>query len=241
MDVRIPWTRQTLPETNTSFVVVNPKSLLTPDLLLHFDESTGFRDSSVRNHTININGNPIISTAQSVFGGASGRFGVVTTDSLAITDNVDDCLSFHLGDFTVDFRVRFVSVGANNHLITSGQGTFAGGNPYFVIGKSALDAFYFAVPVLGAIIGSTTTAVIDTWYHIAATRQAGAVRMFVNGTQEGGTSTLAANYNFEGTDFRIADGGFEPACYLDELRIIKGYAAWTSDFTPPTAPYTTIG
>jgi hypothetical protein len=25
--------------------------------------------------------------------------------------------------------------------------------------------------------------------------------------------------------------------YFDELRIIKGCAAWTASFTPPTAPY----
>jgi hypothetical protein len=25
--------------------------------------------------------------------------------------------------------------------------------------------------------------------------------------------------------------------YIDELRIVKGLAVWTSDFTPPTAEY----
>jgi hypothetical protein len=25
--------------------------------------------------------------------------------------------------------------------------------------------------------------------------------------------------------------------WIDELRLIKGFAAWTANFTPPTAPY----
>ena len=27
--------------------------------------------------------------------------------------------------------------------------------------------------------------------------------------------------------------------YIDELRVSKGVARWTADFTPPTAPYST--
>jgi len=27
------------------------------------------------------------------------------------------------------------------------------------------------------------------------------------------------------------------AGYMDEIRIVKGTAAWTNDFTPPVVPY----
>lgn len=236
MDIKIPYVNKIVPETSTSFVVVNPKGLLTPDLLLHMDLSTGFRDSSIRNHPITINGSPSISTAQSIFGGASGFFQSSGPDYLAITADIDGCLSFGTGDFTIDFRLQPTIIGVNQHCISNNPTT----TPTFAIGFTNFGNVYYAVTALGSIVQSTTPVVNNTWFHIAVTRQAGNIRLFINGTQEGGTVRDDASYNYAGTDFRIADGGFETDGYFDEVRVIKGYAAWTSNFTPPTAPYNTI-
>lgn len=235
MDVRIPYVRKTVAETNTSFVVVNPKSLLTPDLLLHLDASTGLRDSSIRNHPITVNGDATISTAQSVFGGASMLVTAAGIGYLSITDN-DGTLAVGTGDFTIDFRIRFFDVTGNQHIVSVSQNS-----PFFVILKNGLNQMAIVSDVDGTFVTGTTIIGNDTWYHIAVTRQAGDWALFVNGTEEGVPEVHFPDASYGGEDVRIGDGGFNCNAWIDEFRFIKGYAAWTSNFTPPTSPYTTIG
>jgi hypothetical protein len=99
----------------------------------------------------------------------------------------------------------------------------------------------------------------DTWYHVAVTRDSSdKLRIFRDGVgldtlNPMGSETEAASVGIDATwDFNPNDadttngvgyeigsihpyGGF--AGMIDEIRIIKGTAAWTSDFTPPS-PHT---
>ena len=73
----------------------------------------------------------------------------------------------------------------------------------------------------------------NQWSHIAITRQSGLVRVFVNGTlSTSGTGTtdlqqyplvIGANSN----------GSENINAYIDDLRITKGVARYTANFTPP--------
>ena len=79
--------------------------------------------------------------------------------------------------------------------------------------------------------GTTTTG---SWFHIALTRASGSTRLFVNGVQSGSTYADTNNYIVAASRPRI---GQSVVGNMDEVRVIKGYAVWTSDFTPPTGPY----
>ncbi|MDR1062866.1 MAG: LamG domain-containing protein, partial [Azoarcus sp.] len=78
------------------------------------------------------------------------------------------------------------------------------------------------------------------WYHIAVTRQDGVFRMFVDGQLEASaTKSIAVDFSQNGTAIGNngwdADGFF--IGYIDELRVTKGRARYTSAFTPPNAPF----
>ena len=92
----------------------------------------------------------------------------------------------------------------------------------------------------------TTALSLNTWNHIALCRSGGNIRLYVNGTQEH-TEANSSDLNFpkpnNGFDVvavignRTGLSGYElNSAYLQDFRITKGLARYTSNFTPPTAP-----
>ena len=74
----------------------------------------------------------------------------------------------------------------------------------------------------------------DTWYHTALVREGDSWKFFVDGQQTGGTQTQSAAFQDIGGTFRFGQDGeawrkFNG--YLDEIRVSKGIARWTSNFT----------
>ena len=83
----------------------------------------------------------------------------------------------------------------------------------------------------------------NQFYHVAVSKASGLTRMFLDGQQVGSTYSDANDY---GTTRPLIIGAIytKNATYLngyiDELRITKGVARYTSNFTPPTAPFPDI-
>jgi len=67
------------------------------------------------------------------------------------------------------------------------------------------------------------------------------MRIFVNGVQAGTTQTnsLSYNLNVNGTSIANQTGYFFNG-YIDELRITKGVARYTTNFVPQTAPFVNL-
>lgn len=231
---KIKFTR-IIPATATQFGVPFLPPASTLSLLLHFDGtngSTSFIDSSPVRHFVNVSGDAHIDTSQSVFGGSSLRVTAAGLGYTSITDN-DGTLAVGTGDFTIDFRVRFSDVTGAQHLVSVSENS-----PFFVILKNGLNNINVVGDIDGTILfGGTTVIGIDTWYHIAVTRLAGNWRLFIDGKQDGISEIHFPDANYGGEDFRIGDGGFNSNAWFDEFRMLKGAAAWVSDFTPPTSPY----
>lgn len=84
-----------------------------------------------------------------------------------------------------------------------------------------------------------TANVSSGWHHIALTRQSGATRLFVDGVLDASTSSSFPAVN---GSLHVGIGynqGFPvQGCWIDEFRLSVGAARWTSNFTPPTGPYT---
>jgi len=213
-------------------------------LMLHMngaDGSTVFTDEI--GHSFTAYGNAQIDTAQSKFGGASGLFD--GTGDYIITANHADW-DFGTGDWTIDFWVRRDGAQTNfNGLVCAALSSLSGwviciytdGNkPRLVSNASggwALD------------IDSNTALADLTWTHLAVVRYGNTVTMYLNGTSVGSRDCTGYTYNSAGTGltagrtYTDADTSYFKG-WLDEVRISKGIARWTANFTPPTGEYTGI-
>ena len=198
-------------------------------LMLHMDGTDGatsFPDSGPTGHTVTANGDAQVDTSQSKFGGASCLFDG-TGDFLSLPDSDD--WTWGTGDFTVDGFVRFAgTITQHSFLAESGGGS----SPRMYYAFAAENAWTIK-------LGSTSHAfadplVINTWYHIAVTRESGTVRVFRDGTQKGSNQTNTASVNPPGLRIGESNGGLPFNGWIDEMRITKGEALWTSNFTPPT-------
>lgn len=178
-------------------------------------------------------GNVQISTSVKKYGTGSLAFDG-NGDYLAGPYNPN--LDFGTGDFTVELWFYF-----------NGSVTGAG-----FIGSKNIDGMDFAFTSSSLRIGRINTAwdstfawtpSANTWYHIAFTRSNGTVRAFVDGTQVGSSLSNTNNYYPNGGVYvgvsappdRYANG------YIDDLRITKGYARYTTTFTPPTKALSDTG
>ena len=95
-------------------------------------------------------------------------------------------------------------------------------------------------------ITSSISPSANTWYHIAGVVSGSNAYLFVDGsTTSGATGTLSGTRSGTGTNAYLGvngSGGFRPLNgYLDDVRITKGYARYTANFTPPTVALSDTG
>jgi hypothetical protein len=208
--------------------------------LLHMNGEggyTAFRDEASRIWTP-YNG-AYTSNAQKKLGSESAFFdgieGYITTPYSA--DFV-----FGLGDFTIDFWIRRVSgvskqvLGqADSSYITKSINVSTDGSARLVVNISFGDGSINRNLVLLALT-------LDTWFHIAIVRASGIISCYQDGVWIKGENTLGgyaiASCVSAFSIGRVGDysGGYSNM-FIDEFRISKGIARWTSNFTPPTIEY----
>lgn len=206
-------------------------------LLVHgngTDASTTFTDSSFRGASATTVGNAQVDTAQSKFGGASTLFDG-SGDYVRFADS--DLWYFANDDFTIDLWMRVTSASAVGTLFDHSQDPTNG--PYFNLSKlsGTLYLYWFYSGKNCNYQTNSVSWAADTWHHIAMVRYNGTVTFYVDGTSVGSTSGCP-NYNDTST-FEIGGSGYNAdfAGWIDEFRISKGVARWTSNFTPPTGEY----
>lgn len=208
-------------------------------LLLHGDGTNGsttFIDSSNNSHTVTPAGNAQISTTQSKFGGASMYFDG-TGDYLTLAN--DASFVFGTGDFTVEMWVYHTS---QNSLKIYYDGRPASTNgAYVTLYRRSSNELALYVNYADRVVG-TTSILQNAWYHIAVCRESSSTKLFLNGIQEGSTFTDTTNYLGGTSRPVIGAEGFSPSNlqmqgYIDDLRVTKGVARYTSNFTPSTAPF----
>lgn len=218
--------------------------------LLHFDGTDGgttFIDETGKTWTPA--GNVQIDTAQSKFGGASGLFDG-NGDWLYHGASTD--FDFGTGDFTIECWLRRNSYSDNF------QGIFASDGASYGVDANTILAFGNSTGVnvsqrqrvgFGGYNLDTAAATLLTaqlslgvWYHVAATRSGNTFRLFLDGVLQG-SSTYSGSMNFNGGGgTRIGSNRWDGSTgeyhgWIDELRITKGVARYTANFTAPDAAF----
>ena len=193
-------------------------------------KNTGWELPSERGgKTVAVNGDAQLSSSISKFG-----IGSLLLDGTGdyITVSSQDDFEYGTGDFTIEFYVYFDAVSGN---LYDQRTTASQASPVIYVNGSSKIAYY----VNGAeVITGTTTPATSTWYHVAVTREGTNTKLFINGTQEG--STWTDNTTYVETGIRIG-AGFNDTSFVDgnfdEVRVVKGEAKYTTNFTPSTLPF----
>jgi uncharacterized protein YmfQ (DUF2313 family) len=208
-------------------------------LLLHcdgFNGSTVVPDTSGRNHPVTQNGNAKLATAQERFG-SSSLSNDGTIGSYLTLDGSND-FAFGTGDFTVDLWFFPNASGTNQTIYDSRPNSVNGLYPVIYFSGSTINFYQNSLNVIAGV----TTLTIGAWYHVALVRAAGVTKLYLNGVQEGPSYTDTNNYLVGASAPVISGNAFTSTGntvngYLDEIRVTKGVARWTNNFSPPNAPY----
>ena len=205
-------------------------------LLLYGDGTNGsttITDNSPTPKTVTAVGNAQISTAQSKFGGASIAF---DGGGDWLTTPGSSSFAFGLADFTVELWL-YRSGSGQQHLYDARDAGFNDSRILLYLDSSS-QLTYFSSGA--ARITTTSVPTLSTWVHVALCRASGNSRLFLNGVQVG--STFADTINIAAPTATVAIGasnsGSTPLSgYIDDLRITKGVARYTANFTPPTESF----
>ena len=234
---------------NTSITVPTaPLTAITnTSLLLNFTNGAIY-DAAAKNDLETV-GNAQTSTAQSKWGGSSMYFDG-TGDYLDAIDNTLTRLSGE--DFTVE---AWVYLTGNQPQFDGGIASYGAtstsvGWTIALTGSSAggtLNRLVYGVNASasgGAPLYGVSGVPLNTWTHIAVTKFGTTVRFFINGNLDTSGTVTATPTVSSSYFFYVGTQAFDPtattrqfAGYINDLRITKGVARYTSNFTPPTAPF----
>jgi hypothetical protein len=189
-------------------------------------------------------GNAKISTTQSKFGGSSVFFDG-NGDSLFTPNN--PALNLSSGNFTIEAWLYWT--GANlNATVMDKDGTFGASYPSWLLGFEGTGKMRVFVGSGNGItqaqsVGAATTFPNNQWVHVAAVKNGTTLTLYQNGVSVASATQTAT----------IIDGGKQLTIgyqqgqgvamywdgYMDDIRVTKGLARYTGNFTPTTTAFKT--
>jgi hypothetical protein len=178
-------------------------------------------------------GNAQIDTSVKKYGTGSIEFDG-TGDWLKIPDNVD--LKLATGNFTIELWAYLATgdAGSNRGLVAKG-----GASTGWLVSLNTTEKVVFTYTT--STITSSGSITLDAWNHIAVVREgtgSNQTKIYINGTNDG-TGTVSTDFTQTEVMYVGANraAGDPMKGYIDDLRITKGVARYTANFTPPTAPF----
>lgn len=204
--------------------------------------STTIIDSSNNNNVVTAVGDASISTTVATpFSATVPSDGVLAFDGTGDYLTVPDDGPFTMGseDFTVECWVKLNNLSHTGTFITTSDPTDFQGI-YFGHVNGVL---YFLADINGTatwdLLLTNGSIPINTWTYVTGVRSGDTFTSYVNGNQ---VSTGTLSGSLTNTNNNLSIGG-RPLLnqytngYLSNVRITKGVARYTANFTPPTQPF----
>ena len=215
--------------SGTTFTVPTspPTNVANTQFLCNFTNA-GIFDQTAKT-VLETVGDAKVSTTQYKYGTGSMYFDG-TGDYLKVPDNLN--LRMESGSFTIEFWWYPVSIASYQTLFDKGY--TGAGALLFQTGNGDGRTIIYAGG--SSILTSNTAVSTNTWTHIALVRNGSTLTLYQNGNSVGSntnstnfsnTSIMGIGGNHSGATFYGMNG------YLDDLRVTKGYARYTSNFTAP--------
>lgn len=205
-------------------------------------QSNRFIDNSNNTFTVTRTGSTYVQSFNP-FGLNNGTSTYYPNNGIAYTQAPLDqsVMGFGTGDYTVELWIYPV-IGSSAFFFDTRKTT-----------ENRLN-ISLATNNTGLAVGISTTSIITAasvvtpgaWNFITVTKASGNMRLFVNGVQAGSTTANSTDLGQVGSlclgcagDAR-GNSTYGYTGYISDLRVTKGYARYTSNFTPPTTPFLTL-
>lgn len=222
-----------------------PLTAITNTKLLCGFQNAAIYDSAAK-IVLRTGGNTQLSTAQKKFGTASMYFD--GTSGTYLWMPLNDALDFGTDVFTIEFWMQ--SSGTQTAYSTIMDRSTNAPNVGTTISGQITNGTYWSDKIFFQIsstsVTSTTSVNDGAWHHVACVRASGTTMyVFVDGVLEGTSTSLSASTAMTMSGGRIGKSQYNDATdnayigYIDDLRITKGIARYTSNFTPPTSAFPT--
>lgn len=206
-----------------------PTAIANTALLLNF-VNAGILDQTGKT-TLETVGNAQVNTIFKKYGLGSIKFDG-TGDYLLVPHSVDHLLG--TGKFTIEMWVNPGSIGLKAFI---GKGVSGSTGWAVGIDSSGRVVFYYA----SSSFTSTNSISASTWTHIAVVRDgtgSNQTKIYINGTNNG-TGTVSTDFTQTEAMYIGSGRGGNGLLngYIDDLRITKGVARYTANFTPPAQAF----
>jgi hypothetical protein len=231
-------------------------SLLTATTTPPPYNNAGFVDSSTINATVSRVGSPVVTQGSfspyppinsvSYTAAVNGGSGLWPSNIAYLNiGSSNAAYAFGTGDFTVEGWMYFNSIPSSSAYSPMVQSDAVGSSTnnkwFFSYNNSKL---VFATHSTGGFTCTTPwSPTTGVWYHVAVTRASGTIYLFINGVSGTVTTTGTPNgYDLgqNGISIGAMSSPYYFQGYLCDVRLVKGTAVYTGNFTTPTSPLTAI-
>lgn len=205
-------------------------SIIVPDSAPHLvlKLAGGFLDESPKNHTLTIPSRVLKYSASRRSGTGSYFMSSVPNAVESIKVSVDSDFNLGTGDFCIEAWMYKFSLSTVGILGLWASDSNNASNFRFTTVSEQTIRFGANSNTLLLTSSVVPTSFLNRWTHVAASRFGSTFRLFVDGVQRG-SLVSAASIGF--TPSYICSTGHNIFGFLDDIKIHKGFAKYTTDFT----------
>lgn len=209
-------------------------------ILLHMDGTDGSTNfiEFKNGYTPTVSGSCRITSSDYMFGGGA-MYGDGTTDYISWRGAYGNVFEYGTGDYTIECWAKLQSWSGSSFRCLMDQRLSGNGfYPTIYLQDNGTIFFYFNSG--NRIISSTNVFQTGSWKHVALARSGTSTKLFVNGTQVGSTYTDGAYYTGSGQIMigkNTLSATQDWVGWIDEFRITKGVARYTSNFTTSSTAF----